>query len=303
LWITFDSGPYWDLTAVYSKSSSNGEMTIIAVTNSVQVAIHSASQGWMKVTAPLLTNSTMHVVGVYQKGQSLSLYIDGVLRHSVPVPNDNLWVQAFPVISALGAYHYTQGPYNWFRGTIDDFRVYSWALSSFEVQQLYHFESSTCPVPFITSQPRGQVGYWGKSVTFSVTAVSNSPLSYQWLKNSTPIEGASGSSLLLTNLQATNAGNYSVVITNDCGSTTSSNAYLTVNPAGVSLALYSGITIDGVVGLTDGIQYSTDLSNTNDWQGMTNLTLSVPTELWFDVQPANQLQRYYRVVPGPITIP
>jgi hypothetical protein len=92
---------------------------------------------------------------------------------------------------------------------------------------------------------------------------------------------------MLTNLQATNAGNFSVVVTNSYGSTTSSNAHLTVNPAGVSLALYSGITIDGVVGLTYGIQYSTDLSNTNGWQGMANVTLSVPTELWFDVQPAN----------------
>ena len=101
----------------------------------------------------------------------------------------------------------------------------------------------------------------------------------------------------------TDAGNYSVVVTNDCGTTTSSNAYLTMNPAGVSLALYSGITIDGVVGLTYGIQYSTDLSNTNSWQGMANVTLSVPTMLWFDMQPANQPQRYYRVVPGPISIP
>jgi hypothetical protein len=108
---------------------------------------------------------------------------------------------------------------------------------------------------------------------------------------------------VLTNLQATNAGKYSVMVTNGCGSTTSSNAYLTVNPAGVSLALYSGITIDGVVGLTYGIQYSTDLSDANGWHGMANVTLGAPTELWFDVHPASQPQRYYRVVPGPISIP
>ncbi len=99
------------------------------------------------------------------------------------------------------------------------------------------------------------------------------------------------------------AGYYSVVVTNDCGTNASSNAYLTMNPAGVSLALYSGITIDGVVGLTYGIQYSTDLSNTNSWRGMVNVTLSTPIELWFDVQPANQPRRYYRVVPRPISIP
>jgi hypothetical protein len=101
----------------------------------------------------------------------------------------------------------------------------------------------------------------------------------------------------------TNAGNYSVVISNSLGSTTSSNAYLTMNPAGVSIALYAGVTIDGVVGLTYGIQSNTDLSNTNGWRGVANVSLDTPNELWFDVQPASQPQRYYRVVPGPIPIP
>lgn len=78
---------------------------------------------------------------------------------------------------------------------------------------------------------------------------------------------------------------------------------LTSTRADVSLALYSGITIDGVVGLTYGIHYSADLSNKNGWQGMANVTLGAPTQLWFDLQPANQLQRYYRVVPGRISIP
>ena len=57
------------------------------------------------------------------------------------------------------------------------------------------------------------------------------------------------------------------------------------------------------VGAVGVIQYNVALSNTNSWRGMANVTLSVPTELWFDVQPANQPQRYYRVVPGPIPIP
>ena len=73
--------------------------------------------------------------------------------------------------------------------------------------------------------------------------------------------------------------------------------------AGVGIALHAGVTIDGVAGKTYGIQYSTDLSNANGWRGMANVTLSIPTGLWFGVQPASQPQRYYRVVPGPISIP
>jgi hypothetical protein len=189
-------------------------------------------------------------------------------------------------------------------GRIDEPAIYSRALSAAEIQAIYNAGSVGKGFsPKVTRQPRDLVGYWGASITFTVAAAGAPPLIYQWQKGSAPITGATGASLVLTNLQATDAGNYSVVITNDYGSITSSNAYLTVNPAGVSLALYSGITIDGVVGLTYGIQYSTNLSNTNGWQGLANVTLSVPTMLWFDTQPANQPSRYYRVVPGPISIP
>ena len=196
-------------------------------------------------------------------------------------------------------------------GVIDDACVFTTVPSlAAEVQQLYAYESERHspasarrrPSRF---QPRSQVGYWGKSVTFTVEAARwPRRCSYQWQKDGAPIEGATGSSLVLTNLQVTDAGNYSVVVTNDYGSTTSSNAYLTMNPAGVSLALYPGITIDGVVGLTYGIQYTTDLSNTNSWQGTGQRhAQQYRPMLWFDVQPANQPQRYYRVVPGPISIP
>jgi hypothetical protein len=200
-------------------------------------------------------------------------------------------------------------------GTTGEDRIVMWGSRGPPKEKwddLYAFETENRPVgyiveystgPTVVRQPASQVGYWGKNISFIVRAVGEPSLSYQWQKDTVPIAGATGSSLVLTNLQATNAGNYSVVVTNTYGSTTSSDAYLTVNPAGVSLALYSGITIDGVVGLTYGIQYSTDLSNTNAWRGMANVTLSVPTELWFDVQPANEARRYYRVVPGPIPVP
>jgi len=48
------------------------------------------------------------------------------------------------------------------------------------------------------------------------------------------------------------------------------------NPAGVSLALYAGITIDGVVGLTCGIQYSTNLSIAGSSARRGSFSLSSP---------------------------
>jgi hypothetical protein len=226
-----------------------------------------------------------HIAVVYQN-QRPTLYVNGLL-----VRTGLLSTAASYPSTCLG-----EGgsnvllPYGYYAGLLDEVSIYNRALSAAEIQAIYKAGSAgKCLGPVITAQPQGQVGYWGRGVTVIVTAGGTSPLSYQWLKDGTPIEGATASSLVMPNLEATNAGNYSVVVTNSYGSTTSSNAYLTVNPAGVSLALYSGITIDGVVGFTYGIQLTTDLSNTNSWAGVTNITLSVPTDIWYDSWPSTFL--------------
>jgi endonuclease/exonuclease/phosphatase family metal-dependent hydrolase len=95
--------------------------------------------------------------------------------------------------------------------------------------------SSTNP-PSISTQPLSQTMPVGTNVLFSVTASGASPLSYQWYFNTnTPIPGAQASTLTMTNVQLTNAGTYSVIITNTYGSTTSSVATLTVTNAGPSI--------------------------------------------------------------------
>ena len=157
----------------------------------------------------------------------------------------------------------------------------------------------------IKTQPQSQVSYWGKSVSFSVnTSNGIPPLTYQWLKDGVAIPDATNSLLQITNLQLTNAGVYTVVVSDAVSTTlTSLPATLTVNSAGVGIALYPGVTIDGVTNQTYGIQIKTDLSNPNSWAGVTNITLAVPMQIWYDSQAATQPQRYYRVVPGPISIP
>lgn len=157
--------------------------------------------------------------------------------------------------------------------------------------------------PTIQKHPQSQLSYWGGSVTFDVKAKGTQPLAYQWRRNGSPLGDASASSLVLTNLQLTDAGSFTVVITNAYGSITSNPAILTVNPAGVSFAVYPGVTITGIVGFTYGIQATANLSDTNSWFGVANVTLDATTRLWFDTQPAVLARRFYRVVPGPISIP
>lgn len=88
--------------------------------------------------------------------------------------------------------------------------------------------------PIVLSNPSSVTRYTGLSASFSVRAGGSAPLSYQWLFNSTNVSGQTATNLALSNLQLTQAGNYSVRITNPQGSITSSVAILTILPAPTS---------------------------------------------------------------------
>jgi hypothetical protein len=102
--------------------------------------------------------------------------------------------------------------------------------------------------PSITTQPSSVLSGLNGSATFTVATLGLEPFSYQWYYNSnTPIGGATTNPLILNNLQLTNAGSYSVVVSNALGSVTSSVATLTVfsdvNPSfTLNPALASGNT-------------------------------------------------------------
>ena len=82
------------------------------------------------------------------------------------------------------------------------------------------------PMISTNGQPISQTNGVGTSATFSVFATGTAPLSYQWLdgtnvlKNGGQIKGATNNVLTISKVQLTNAGNYSVVVTNAGGSTT-----------------------------------------------------------------------------------
>jgi len=105
----------------------------------------------------------------------------------------------------------------------------------------------------------------GIPVTYSIAATGTEPFHYQWLKNSSPIAGATSSSLTVNALAGSNT--YSVTITNTAGPANSAVSTLvgltapppvitfsgngtgwTVNPNGVALAGFSA----DVLTLTDG---------------------------------------------------
>ena len=80
----------------------------------------------------------------------------------------------------------------------------------------------------IVTQPRSQTVLAGSTATFTVVATGTPAPSYQWRANGLTIAGATSPTLTLTNVQAINAANYDVIVSNGVGGGVSSLAQLTV---------------------------------------------------------------------------
>ena len=87
--------------------------------------------------------------------------------------------------------------------------------------------------PIITTQPLSQAVVTGNSVQLSVTASGIPTPNYQWYFNNSAFSGATTNSLSFTNARSSDAGDYTVVVTNELGSVTSNKATLAISSAPV----------------------------------------------------------------------
>lgn len=109
--------------------------------------------------------------------------------------------------------------------------------------------------PAITAHPQSRTNSAGTTATFTVEATGASPLRYQWWKgetmlvNSGNISGVTSPTLSLTPVVAGDAAGYSVVVTNDFGSATSTVATLTVTDPAIiaSPASRTNVASDNVL--------------------------------------------------------
>ncbi len=86
------------------------------------------------------------------------------------------------------------------------------------------------PNPVILINPTNNLVNPGANVTFSVTAGGPGPLRYQWRFGNSDILNATSSTYAINNVQAANQGIYTVVVSNDAGSISSSPATLSLRP-------------------------------------------------------------------------
>ena len=240
----------------------------------------------------IATNVWYHVAGV-RGPDYIQLYVNGQLEAQAPV-NFSQDYGNWPL------YFGTSGQSYWdhkFAGELDEVSLYNRALSSNEIAAIYMVGSGgKCKAPEITVQPQDQIGILGEGVTFTVVATGTTPLDYQWQHGSVSIAGATNSSLALTNLQSTDAGSYSVMVSNILGSVLSSEATLTMlgavtitnQPAGSTNN--AGDTVSFTVGATGTAPLSYQwykngtnaLLNSGHISGSTNATLTLTNVLGAD---------------------
>ena len=124
--------------------------------------------------------------------------------------------------------------------------------------------------PSIITDPASATVVAGNGVSFTVVANGTTPLAYQWRKNGTNISGATLATLTLANVGPTNAGNYSVFVSNSAGNATSANAVLTVQtapsivtqPANQTTALGNAVTLTVNANGTTPLSYQWFKGNT-----------------------------------------
>ncbi|MCL4785535.1 MAG: immunoglobulin domain-containing protein, partial [Verrucomicrobia bacterium] len=151
-----------------------------------------------------------------------------------------------------------------FGGLLDEVLFFNRALGSNEVAAIYIAGAAglcrpTDP-PFIVTHPASRTNAPGSTASFSVSAGGSPPLAYQWLRGGSPlandsrINGAQSNVLVIANVQLSDAGTYSVTVTNGAGSTNSLAAQLVVDatpPVLSQVTATPGLTQAGITWQTD----------------------------------------------------
>jgi hypothetical protein len=99
--------------------------------------------------------------------------------------------------------------------------------SHYQIQMLgkgstaYQFQLTATNSPLILQGPRNLTISSNESTLFTVVAEGYRPLSYQWQFAGTNLPGQTSPMLALTNIDGSQAGSYSVIVTNVGGAVTS----------------------------------------------------------------------------------
>jgi hypothetical protein len=208
----------------------------------------------------VVANEFQHIALTFDKTSGTAT----IFRNGVEL-NNGTFGQITPRTSSvlyLGKLNSPSG--STYSGLLDEVSIYNRPLSAQELLAIVSAGSAgKCPLPAapsITQQPASKSATEGQTVSFNVQATGTQPLGYQWKFGGNDLAGETANSLNLVNVQANQAGSYSVVVSNYLGTATSVDAVLKVRAAGTTNACAPS----GLVSWWKGEGDATDSGGAND---------------------------------------
>jgi len=154
--------------------------------------------------------------------------------------------------------------------------------------------------PVITVQPTNVTVAAGATAVFSVSATGTPAPVYHWFRNVTNSVGGNSSVLTLPAVQPSQAGSYTVLVTNVAGATNSTPATLTVlvSPLITTTTVVRpnvSLSFPSLTGLNYTLQYKNLLSDSN-WTTLTPSTPGTGATLTLHDTNALPATRFYRIL-------
>jgi hypothetical protein len=189
--------------------------------------------GHTVITQPrVLSNAWAHVAATYDRGRGLAeVYLNGewvtnqIVGRFTPETRYDVFFGWRPPVA---------GPQWFFNGTLDEVSFYSRALSATEIRSIFGArDAGKCRAiipPTIVRQPGSVALFLEETAQFEVAAIGDLPLGYEWQFNGNPLPAHTNSTLVLSNVQFNQAGDYRARVSNAGGAVTSSVATLAVRP-------------------------------------------------------------------------
>jgi hypothetical protein len=189
---------------------------------------------------------------LFYSGNGLSASGDSVVLWAPTAASDADYVDRADFAEAVRGHSFTYNPTTGIFGTISSNGV-NGAFKAVTSDDEGSPGTNSGPVALAFLQqpaPANLTLPAGSDATFTVSAKGLPRPHYQWQFNGTNIDGAIQSTLTITNVQATNAGKYSVILSNGISTATSSNAVLavTTTPVPPTFTVVPPTTADAFVG-------------------------------------------------------
>ena len=260
------------------SANNNDELTLRANGGYYYGGTYDSSDNGAHAQGGQQTTNWTYLVSTYD-GANWNLYVNSQLvGQSADSVGAIEWLQTWAIGNGTA-----DGNGRVFQGNICQVALYNYSLTPAQILAHYYEAeinaSASTSVPLLLTQPQAQSSYVGGSATFSVTALSALPITYQWYQGSTLLSGQTNSTLTVANLPQGSA-TYKVVVSNTNGSTNSTAALTVRVPNNLEWGA-NGNDGDWNVTSLDWLNISNN-NQTNFNQGdqvLFNDTASVPTSV------------------------